>query len=149
MIYVVPLVVFPVALALMLGAWRLTGRKPRIPLERLADPAPLPGESLVRVATSSTVFHSDDLRYKALVGELPGLHEWHDHAPLKWADEGVAGCPACEQHWECPPPAQYGPFPVDTGPLLIISEALAANDALEREVRGLIRAAERKIGEVQ
>ncbi|SRR5216684_4764249 len=32
--------------------------------------------------------------------ELPGLHEWHDHAPLKWDDEGVKGCESCEEHWE-------------------------------------------------
>jgi hypothetical protein len=27
-------------------------------------------------------------------------HEWHDHAPLRYADEGVPGCPACEARWE-------------------------------------------------
>lgn len=43
------------------------------------------------------------------------------------------------------PPA-YGPFPADTGPLLIISEAMAANDALEREIQAMIEAAERIIG---
>jgi len=32
--------------------------------------------------------------------ELPGLHEWHDHAPLKWDDEGVKGCESCEKRWE-------------------------------------------------
>jgi hypothetical protein len=93
MIYVVPLVVLLGSLVVMLGVAWWQGREPRIPLGRLADPAPLPGE-LAREAA-------------------------------------------------------YGPFPADTGPLLIISEALAANDALEREVKGLIRAAERKIGPVQ
>jgi hypothetical protein len=29
-------------------------------------------------------------------------HEWHDHAPLKYHDEGVRGCAACEARWECP-----------------------------------------------
>jgi hypothetical protein len=38
-----------------------------------------------------------------MAAEMPGLHEWHDHAPLKWDDEGVPGCPACERHWECGP----------------------------------------------
>jgi hypothetical protein len=33
-------------------------------------------------------------------------HEWHDHPPLGYHDEGVAGCPACEARWECPPAEQ-------------------------------------------
>jgi hypothetical protein len=85
-LFLVPLVVFPVALILMLGAGWLTGRDPEQPAPR---------------------------RFMAELAE------------------------------------PYGPFPVDTGPLLLVSEALAANDALEREVRAMIRAAERKIGPIQ
>lgn len=40
----------------------------------------------------------------------------------------------------------YGPHP-DTGPLLILSEKMAANDALEREIRERIRQAEQRIPE--
>ena len=32
----------------------------------------------------------------------------------------------------------YGPFPVDTGPLLILSDKAAANAALERDVAAMI-----------
>ena len=39
----------------------------------------------------------------------------------------------------------YGPFPVDTGPLLILSDKTAANAALEREIRAMGDEAEGKI----
>jgi hypothetical protein len=42
-----------------------------------------------------------------------------------------------------PPPPSYGRFPVDTGPLLILSEKEAALAAHEREVAAMIREAER------
>jgi hypothetical protein len=45
--------------------------------------------------------------------------------------------------WE--PPA---PWPVDTGPLLIMSEQMAANAALAREVEWLIRESYERIGPV-
>jgi hypothetical protein len=38
-----------------------------------------------------------------LPGELPGLHDFHDHAPLAYGDEGVPGRPVCERYWECAP----------------------------------------------
>lgn len=42
-----------------------------------------------------------------------------------------------------PLPGELSPFP-ETGPLLIWSERMAANDAIGREVDEMIRAAERK-----
>ena len=45
--------------------------------------------------------------------------------------------------------ASYGPFPVDTGPLLLLSESMAALDAHEREVRAMMDAADRQIGPVR
>jgi hypothetical protein len=86
MIYLVPVVVFPVVLVLMLGVYWLATREPEL----------VPGPRFVPVL-----------------------------------------------------PEPYGPFPVDTGPLLIVSEALAANDALEREVKAMVREAYRKIGPVR
>lgn len=44
--------------------------------------------------------------------ETEAEHEWHDHAPLTWEDEGVSGCPACEARWEIPhPPPPPAPRP--------------------------------------
>ena len=45
--------------------------------------------------------------------------------------------------------ASYGPFPADTGPLLLWGEKASANDALAREVRWMIEEAHRRIGPVQ
>jgi hypothetical protein len=67
----------------------------------------------------------------------PELH-WCQHCGHRHYGKGPLGCGP-----------GYGPFPVDTGPLLIVGDALAANDALEREVKAMIRAAEREIGPVQ
>ena len=88
MIYIVPLVVAVVFLAACAVFCWLT-REERVPLARLADPAPMPGD------------------------------------------------------------AAYGPFPVDTAPLLLLSESMAAVVALEREVREMCVAADRLIGPVQ
>jgi hypothetical protein len=41
-----------------------------------------------------------------------------------------------------PPPASYGRFPVDTGPLLIVSELSSAGEAIGRDVRRAAREAE-------
>jgi hypothetical protein len=84
------LVIFLAGLVGMLGAAWWTGREPRIPIDRLADPAPLPGEQAV-----------------------------------------------------------YGPFPVDTGPLLIVSDSMAAIDRHTREVEELCRLAEERIGRLR
>ena len=43
-----------------------------------------------------------------------------------------------------PLPSELRPFPVDTGPLLLVSEAMAAAMAITREVEEMTRAAERK-----
>lgn len=94
MIYLVFFGVFLTTLAAMLLTPWLAGRRAGVPLARLADPAPLPGE-LVLI-------------------------------------ESV-----------------YGAFPVDTEPLLLLSDAAAANAQLEREVQEMIRKAERKIGPVR
>ena len=58
---------------------------------------------------------------------------WQDRAPVeRLADpEPLPGEPG------------YGPFPVDTGPLLILGEHAAALAAHEREVAAMIREAER------
>ena len=118
-LYAVGLVIFLTFLVVPLAVAWWMGRYERVSLARLAGPAPLPGESLVKVATSTTVFHGDDLRFRVLTGE-------------------------------------YGPFPVDTGPLLIVSETTAAGADLARWARGavsetdwLIEAGEREIGPVQ
>jgi hypothetical protein len=47
------------------------------------------------------------------------------------------------------PGEQLAAFPVDTGPLLLLSEKAAANDALEIEIAAMSDAAEREIGPVQ
>lgn len=39
----------------------------------------------------------------------------------------------------------YGPFPVDTAPLLFLSEALAAYEAHEREIRAMCDAADQRV----
>jgi len=86
-IYVWCLVILVTFLVLPLAvAWWIDPDRepPRVPLDRLADPAPLPWET-----------------------------------------------------W-------YGPFPVDTAPLLILSESAAALVALEREVAQMVADAERK-----
>ena len=43
------------------------------------------------------------------------LHEWHDHPPLKWDDEGVPGCPSCERRWEPARVASALAFTTDPG----------------------------------
>ena len=43
--------------------------------------------------------------------------------------------------YQAPPPS-YGQFPVDTGPLLIMSELSSAGDAIGRDVRRSAREAE-------
>ena len=88
------LVIFLTFVIVPLGVAWWMGRGERIPLARLADPAPLPGE-LPRAGFLQI--------------------------------------------------SQYGPFPVDTGPLLILSDKTAANAALEREIRAMGDEAEGKI----
>ena len=58
---------------------------------------------------------------------------WQDRAPVERRADPE------------PPPGEpgYGPFPVDTGPLLILGEHAAALAAHEREVQAMIREAER------
>jgi hypothetical protein len=58
---------------------------------------------------------------------------WQDRAPVERRADPE------------PPPGEpgYGPFPVDTGPLLILGEHAAALAAHEREVAAMIREAER------
>lgn len=102
------LVIFLTALVTYLGIAVLTSRAPRIPLARLADPAPLPGEL--------NPYCPDN---------IPGCNISH------------AGYPR--------PADSYGPFPVDTSPLLILSEKDAANAALAREIPRLCAEAEAKI----
>jgi type II secretory pathway pseudopilin PulG len=48
--------------------------------------------------------------------------------------------------YQAPPPS-YGPFPADTGPLLLLGEEAASLAALEREVHVMVAAAERQIPE--
>ena len=50
------------------------------------------------------------------------LHEWHDHAPLKYGDEAVAGCLACERRWETVPNGQA----VTTGEIQAITDEMDA-----------------------
>jgi hypothetical protein len=157
MIYVVPLLVFPVALFLMLGAGWLTGREPRIPLARLTDPAPMPGELGWRgrcgIACTDCVDTDYGLACRADLGGscvIPASLYPFVVAHRLGLELGWCGrCGHCHGQEGCPPRDLAGPFPVDTGPLLIVGEALAANAALEREVRAMIRAAERKIGPVR
>jgi hypothetical protein len=91
-LYEVFLVTFLTSAVILLTAAWWTGREPRIPLARLADPTPLPGE--------------------------------------RASERG------------------YGPWPVDTGPLLIVSETTATGVALEREIRQRCAEAERLFGRV-
>lgn len=109
-VYFWPLVIFVTFGVLLIGAGFLMARDPAPEdrVDRLADPAPMPGELLWCQRCGS--------RHPALYG-----------------------CPA----------SSYGPFPADTGPLLIPGRVAAAGDDLEREVARLIREAERKIGRLQ
>jgi len=67
------------------------------------------------------------------------LHEWHDHAPLKWNDEGVKGCPACEARWEIPEPAYaWEPWSLSEGTTLMEDvRAMIANADAAPSVRWL------------
>lgn len=97
----------------------------KIPLERLADPEPLPYE-LARAGR---------FQGASLTGQPDSFH---------WA---CPTCPICHRHrhgGSCQPAD-----PFDTGPLLLLSDKAAALDAHEREVKAMCEAAERKIGPVQ
>lgn len=112
------LVIFVTALVTFLGIAALTS-EPRVP--QLADPAPLPGE-LPTAGRFDADWWPDpgpfDLpRTLAALGEIC---DQCGHEP------GWCRCPCCQAH------ARYGPFPVDTGPLLHLSETTAANVELDR-----------------
>jgi hypothetical protein len=72
-----------------------------------------------------------------------------DPAPLPGELGWCGRCGHYHGQEGCPPRGLAGPFPVDTGPLLLLGEKAAALPALEREVRAMIEAAEREIGPVQ
>lgn len=103
--------IFLTFMVFMLGpVWWMDRREhERIPLARLADPAPLPGE-LPRAGRF-------DVEY------LPG--------------PPFAGAVDC------------GYELVDTGPLLLLSDKMAANAALEREIKAMAAEAERRIGPIR
>lgn len=117
------LVIFLTALTAMLGTAALlnwwTDRTNRVPLARLADPAPLPGE----------LSRAGRLRLDHLPATGPS-GPWLEPEPFDLPDMLAA---------------VYGPWPVDTGPLLILSDKAAANAALEREIRQRCAEAEAKI----
>lgn len=124
------LVIFLTALAVMLGTAWLTGRGERIP--RPADPAPLPS-TMTRALPRAGRFDADwwPDPGAGFISRNDGTHiEWRGHAPFDLLDALAA---------------VYGPFPADTGPLLILSEKMAANVALEREIRQRCVEAEAKI----
>lgn len=122
-------VIFLTALVTLLVTGYLTGNEERVKLGRLADPAPLPYE-LPRAGRLPV-----DARLAYCRKDMNLMHPIGD----------------------CPYDPVLGPFDLpstlatfeNTGPLILLSEAMAAVDAHEREVRGMIAEAERKIGPVQ
>jgi mono/diheme cytochrome c family protein len=72
-----------------------------------------------------------------------------DPEPLPGEVAWCGRCGHCHGAEGCPPRDLAGPFPVDTGPMLLLGEKAAALVAHEREVRAMIVAAEREIGPVQ
>lgn len=68
-------------------------------------PVPNPMAGLAEVLSKAYKMGllDDDQLPDGLPAEPESMHEWHDHAPLGYHDEAVAGCPQCEARWEVPP----------------------------------------------
>jgi hypothetical protein len=72
-----------------------------------------------------------------------------DPEPLPGEVVWCGQCGHCHGAEGCPPRDLPAPFPVNTDPLLLLSEKAVALVQLEREVRAMIVAAEREIGPIQ